>query len=220
MKRFIEISVVRHNARVQGVPNQRVAQRQQTRERVLDAAIVEFSRVGTAAADITAVVKAAGVGRSTFNFHFPTREHVLLELIRREEARVAGELGRFLESRHDLPTVLNEIVRLVIDLEDRWGPLLFRDVLGLYFSSARPDDDGWTDHPTIVLLAAEILHARNRGDVRTDVDSFHSAVFFLLGLYALLTTLPHPAPARENLLTKYVTSTLYSLGMNLPATTE
>lgn len=103
---------------------------------------------------------------------------------------------------------------------DRWGPLLFRDVLGLYSFPARPDDDGWTDHPTIVVLAAEILHARNRGDVRTDVDSFDSAVFFLLGLYALLTTLAHPAPARENLLTKYVTNTSYSLGMNPRATTE
>lgn len=194
-------------------PNQRVAQRQQTRERLLDAAIVEFIRVGTAAADLNAVVAAAGVGRSTFNFHFPTREHVLLELIRQEEGRVAEELGRFVESRRDLPAVLNEIVRLVTDLEHRWGPLLFRDVLGLYFSPARPQDDAWTDHPTIVLLAAEILHARNRGQTRSDIDSFHSAVFFLLGLYALLTTLPAAIPDRESLLNKYVTSALYSIGI-------
>ncbi|UMB69621.1 TetR/AcrR family transcriptional regulator [Mycobacterium paraterrae] len=197
---------------MRGAPNQRIAQRQQTRERILDAAIEEFARVGTAAADLQTVVAAAGVARSTFNFHFPTREHVLLELIRREETRVADELADFLTNERDLPAVLDEIVRLVVDLEDRWGPLLFRDVLGLYFSSARPDDDEWTDHPTIVLLAAEILRARNRGQTRPDVDSFHSAVFFLLGLYALLTTLRDSTPGRDSLLRKYIVSSLHGIG--------
>src|SRR5262249_10151949 len=143
-------------------PNGREMQRRQTRERVLDAAIVEFKQAGTAAADINAVVAAAGVARSTFYFHFPTKDHVLLELIPREEARVADELARFLDSPHDLPAVFDEIVRLVVDLEARWGGALFRDVIGLYFSPTRPEDDAWTDHPTIVLLAAEILRARNR----------------------------------------------------------
>ena len=45
---------------------------------------------------------AAGVAHGTFYFHFPTKEHVLLELERREEARVATELARFLEAPHDL----------------------------------------------------------------------------------------------------------------------
>src|SRR4051812_19520625 len=117
--------------------NKHEAQRRKTRERVLDAAIVEFTRAGTAAADIKAVVKAAGVSRGTFYFHFPTREHVLHELIRREESRVAKELDTFLDSPHELPAVFNEIVRLVVDLEDRWGSALFRDVIGLYFSPTR-----------------------------------------------------------------------------------
>lgn len=191
--------------------NKHEAQRRKTRERVLDAAIVEFGRAGTAAADIKAVVKAAGVSRGTFYFHFPTREHVLHELIRREETRIAGELGTFLDSPHELHAVFNEIVELVIDLEDRWGSALFRDVIGLYFSPTRPEDDEWTDHPTIVLLAGEIVRARNRGDVFSDVDAFHSAVFFLLGLYALLTTMRSKAPGRDGLLAKFVASELRSL---------
>jgi len=196
---------------VEPTTNKHEAQRRKTRERVLDAAIVEFTRAGTAAADIKAVVKAAGVSRGTFYFHFPTREHVLLELIRREEARIAGELGTFLDSPHGLEEVFNEIVRLVVDLEDRWGGVLFRDVIGLYFSPTRPEDDEWTDHPTIVLLAGEIVRARNRGDVFSDVDAFHSAVFFLLGLYALLTTMRSNAPGRGGLLMKFVASELRSL---------
>lgn len=196
---------------VEGTTNKHEVQRRRTRERVLDAAIVEFTRAGTAAADINAVVKAAGVSRGTFYFHFPTKEHVLYELIRREEARVAHELGTFLDSPHDLQAVLNEIVRLVIDLEDRWGGPLFRDVIGLYFSPTRPGDDEWTDHPTIVLLAAEIVRARNRGEVFSGVDAFHSAVFFLLGLYALLTTMRSDAPVRDGVVAKFVARELRSL---------
>src|SRR5512139_794855 len=97
------------------VPNsatQREVQRRNTRARLLDAAIVEFQRAGTGSADINAIVKAAGVARSTFYFHFPTKEHVLLELIRRDEQHLAEELGRFLDTRHDLPTVLTTIIEL------------------------------------------------------------------------------------------------------------
>ncbi|WP_193047817.1 TetR/AcrR family transcriptional regulator [Mycolicibacterium baixiangningiae] len=191
--------------------NKHEAQRRKTRETVLDAAIVEFKRNGTAAADINAVVKAAGVSRGTFYFHFPTKEHVLLELVRREEASVAHALAEFLDTPHDLPAVFHEIVRLVVDLEARWNGALFRDVIGLYFSPTRPEGDEWTDHPTIVLLAAEILRARNQGDIHTEVDAFHSAVFFLLGLYALLTTTRDTTPGRKSVLTKYVASTLRSI---------
>ena len=200
---------------VEPTTNKHEAQRRKTRERVLDAAIVEFSRAGTAAADINAIVKSAGVSRGTFYFHFPTKEHVLHELIRREEARVATELGRFLESTHDLVAIFREIVRLVLDLESRWGSALYRDVIGLYFSPTRPEDEGWTDHPTIVLLAAEIMRARNRGEVFADVDAFHSAVFFLLGLYALLTTMRSETPGREGVLDKFVASELRSLGVQI-----
>jgi AcrR family transcriptional regulator len=196
---------------VEATTNKHEAQRRKTRERVLDAAIVEFKRAGTAAADINTVVKAAGVSRGTFYFHFPTKEHVLHELIQREEARVAAELGMFLDSPHELQAVFNEIVRLVVDLENRWGSALFRDVIGLYFSPTRPEDDEWTDHSTIVLLAAEIMRARNRGEVFPDVDAFHSAVFFLLGLYALLTTMRSDALGRDGVLRKFVASELRSL---------
>src|SRR5271156_2233695 len=125
----------------------REAQRRKTRARVLDAAIVE----------------AAGVARSTFYFHFPTKDHVLLELIRRDEDYLAEELGRFLDTPRALPAVLHEIIRLVVALENRWGASLFRDVISLYFSPAAPEDENWTKHPMFLLLAAEIERPRIRG---------------------------------------------------------
>jgi len=80
----------------------------------MGAAIAEFKRAGMAQADVSAVVAAAGVAHGTFFFHFPTKEHVLLELERREEDRMVKQLAQFLKSEHDLPAVLREAVRLVL----------------------------------------------------------------------------------------------------------
>lgn len=195
----------------------REAQRRQTHARVLDAAIVEFQRAGTNSADINAIVKAAGVARSTFYFHFPTKEHVLLELIRRDEARLADELGRFLDTRHDLPGVLKTIVELVLALESRWGSRLFRDVIGLFFSPSRLQRERWTNHPTFVLLAAEIERSRLRGELYDDVDAAHSAAFFLIGVHALLTTIGESAAERDVALTKFLTSSLRSMQRQAPS---
>jgi TetR/AcrR family transcriptional regulator, repressor for uid operon len=191
-------------------PSARQARRLQTRERVLAAATAEFKRSGTAAADVGAIVAAAGVAHGTFYFHFPSKEHVLLELERQEEARTAAELARFLGTSHDLATALAEVVRLVMGLEQRLGAKLFREILALHFSPSRPQRDDWTDHPVIVLLVREIERGRGEGDVHPDVDAFYSATFFLLGIYGVLTTTDNPG-ARDTTLSKLVASAMRGL---------
>ena len=190
-------------------PSAREAKRLQTRERLMGAAIAEFKRSGIADADVRAIVAAAGVAHGTFFFHFPTKEHVLLELEHREEERIAKELSRFVASRHDLSTTLKEAVRLVTGLERRLGAVLFKDFLALHFSQTRPVDES-KEHPVIVLVAQEIERAKDTGDVDADVNPMNSAVFFLLGLYALLTT-THGWPAQDAMLDDYVTRTLRSI---------
>ena len=200
-----------HNGRVRDGSIGRDAQRRRTRARVLDAAIVEFQRSGAHSVDINAIVETAGVSRSTFYFHFPTKDHVLLELIRRDESRLGEELSRFLDSPHDLRAVLEEIIRLVLELEKQWGAGLFRDVIGLYFAPSRLAAEQWGQHATYVLLAAEIERARHRGGLYDDVDSLQSAAFFLVGLHALLMTNREMTAERDDVLGKFVTSTLRSV---------
>jgi AcrR family transcriptional regulator len=191
-------------------PSAREARRAQTRERILGAAIAEFNCSGMAGADVRAIVSAAGVAHGTFFFHFPSKEHVLLELECREEARIAGEFAHFLETAHDLVTALTEVVRLVTDLEHRFGPLLFKELLALHFSPSRPHKDEWTDHPVIVLLVREIERARGDGDVHPEVDAFYSATFFLLGIYGVLTTTGN-AETRDTMLAKLVATAVRGL---------
>ena len=191
-------------------PSAREAKRLQTRERLMGAAIAEFKRSGLAAADVGAIVTAAGVAHGTFFFHFPTKEHVLLELERREEERIAKQLGRYVGSNRDLSSILEESVRLVVGLERRLGAALFKDFLALHFSQTRPADES-NEHPVIVTVAKEIEQARERGQLDADVNAMNSAVFFLLGLYALLTT-TRDWPAQGAMLDDYVARTLRGIG--------
>ncbi len=188
----------------------REARRRQTRERVLDAAIAEFKRSGMTGADVNAVVAAAGVAHGTFFFHFPSKEHVLLELEFQEEARIAAGFARFLESTPELVAALTEVVCLVAGLEQRLGPLLFKELLALHFSPTRPSKDEWTDHPVIVLLVDEIERARGDGVVHPEVDAFYSATFFLLGIYGVLTTTDN-ADKRDTMLRKLVATAVRGL---------
>ena len=187
-------------------PSAREAKRLQTRERLMGAAIAEFKRSGMAEADVSAIVAAAGVAHGTFFFHFPTKQHVLLELEQREEERIAKQLGKYADSKRNLSSILKEAVRLVLGLERRLGAMLFKDFLALHFSQTRPADES-KEHPVIVRVAQEIERAQQRGNVDSDVNPVNSAVFFLLGLYALLTT-THDWPTQREILDDYVVRTL------------
>lgn len=188
----------------------RELRRLQTRERILGAAIAEFTSSGMAGADVGAIVAAAGVAHGTFFFHFPSKEHVLLELEAREETRMATEFARYLDGAHDLATALDHLVHLVTGLERRLGPMLFKEFLALHFSPTRPTSDDWTDHPVIVLLVREIERARSDGQVPPEVDAFYSATFFLLGIYGVLTTTTN-TETRDAMLTGLVSTALRGL---------
>jgi TetR/AcrR family transcriptional repressor of uid operon len=192
-------------------PSAREARRLQTRERILGAAIAEFKRGGMIGTDVNAIVAAAGVAHGTFFFHFPSKEHVLLELESREESRIANEFAHFLDSAHDLVSALTEVVHLVTGLEQLLGPLLFKELLALHFSPTRPAKDEWTDHPVIVLLVREIERARGEGEVHPEVDAFYSATFFLLGIYGVLTT-TEGTQTRDTMLDKLIATAVRGLG--------
>ena len=197
-------------------PNGREAQRQETRQRVYEAAVEEFKRVGMAAADVSVIVKAAGVARGTFYFHFPTKEHVLAELERHEEARQAAQLAKFLDRPHDLAGALAEVVRLMAQLERRVGKVLFREMLALHFSPQRPEilpgTDQWADYPMMVLVVRAIEMARDRGETCPEAHALRTTQWFMPGLYAMLITTHHlPRAARAEILDNFVATVLRSV---------
>jgi TetR/AcrR family transcriptional regulator, repressor for uid operon len=197
-------------------PNGRKVQRQETRQRVYTAAVAEFKRVGIAAADVSVIAREAGVARGTFYFHFPAKEHVLAELERHEEARLAAQLEGFLARPHHLAGALTETVRLMAQMERRVGKVLFREMLALHFSPNRPEllpgAEQWAAYPMMALVVRAIELARARGEAYPEADPLRSAQFFMLGLYAvLITSHDHSRAARAEILDNFVATVLRSV---------
>ncbi len=184
----------------------REARRLETRARLFDAALAEIGRSGLAAADVTAIANAAGVVRGTFYFHFPTKEHVLAELERNEEAKIVTQLRDALADNADLASTLLLLVRRVLEAERRLGPAIFRDMLGLHFSSTRPVEDELAEHPLAEVVRGAITEAQHAGRVPLDADAGELGMFFLTGLFALLTTGVQDSPTADAVLSRYVTT--------------
>ena len=184
----------------------REVQRLQTRARVFDAALAEIGRSGLAGADVAAIAAAAGVVRGTFYFHFPTKEHVLVELERAEEAKIVARLDTETSRPDDLNSMLTLLVHQVLAAEQRLGPVVFRDMLGLHFSATRPVEDELAAHPLAEFVITAITDAQAVGRVSSDADPGELAVIFLTGLFALLATGLGPSRARAALLDRYVTT--------------
>jgi AcrR family transcriptional regulator len=169
---------------------------------LFEAAVAEIGRSGLAGADVSTIAAAAGVARGTFYFHFPTKEHVVVEVERAEEAEIVARLGPRQPEPTDLSSVFSLLVGEVLAAERRLGPVFFRDMLGLHFSSTRQDEVG--EHPLAEYVIAAIVEAQSAGRVARDADSSELGVFFLTGLFGLLATDTSAPRARAALMDRYV----------------
>ena len=68
-------------------------QREETRRKLYIAALEIFRRDGFTGCRIDDIAQKAEVSRAAFYFHFPTKDDVLLELVREAEAPVAHALA-------------------------------------------------------------------------------------------------------------------------------
>lgn len=184
----------------------REAQRLETRARLFDAAAAEISRSGLAGADVSTIAATVGVSRGTFYFHFPTKEHVVVQAERAEEVKIVSRLGTRQSDPTDPLAMLSLLVAEVLAAERRLGPVFFRDMLGLHFSSTRPVEDELSAHPLAEFVIAAIVEAQGAGRVSRDKDPGELGVFFLTGLFALLATDKSSSRTRAALMDRYVTT--------------
>jgi AcrR family transcriptional regulator len=186
------------------VVSPREAQRLQTRARLFDAAVAQIARSGLAGTDVAAIAAAVGVARGTFYFHFPTKEHVLVELVRNEETKIVAKLATEAGGPGDLMSILTLLVREVLAAEEGLGPVVFRDMLGLHFSATRPVEEEAGEHPLAQFVIAAITEAQAAGRASQDADASQLGVIFMTGLFALLATGGAALRERAALLDRYV----------------
>ncbi len=178
------------------LPGRRQRQVDSTRAILFEAAIAEFRRVGFSRASVTRIAREAGVSRPSFYFHFPTKEHVLLELQWLEERTVVERLER----ARSLPEALHELAEGLIELEVRLGDAdLFRDMIAIY--SRRPGDLSVEEQPFPIVdaLVGHFGDAAVRGELRAGLEPEAAARVCLTSVFGLFIGLPNqPAQRRTD----------------------
>jgi len=82
--------------------------REQTRERLLDAAHLLFEQKGFALSSVEDITAAAGYSRGAFYSNFTDKTTLLLELLRREGAKLDLEFKRLLQEPFEDPAELTD----------------------------------------------------------------------------------------------------------------
>lgn len=138
-------------------------QRERTRRRLYECALEVFRRDGVAACRIDDIATAAGVSRGSFYFHFPTKEHVLLERMRETEDVICEAIDALPDDAPltDVLGVLSEQLTAIWEAD----PELLPDVGGaaLRFAATTMEDREST--PLRRALAERFEGAASRGEL-------------------------------------------------------
>jgi len=114
-------------------------QREESRERLFHASIEIFRRDGFRAARVDDITLVAGLSRTSFYFHFPTKEDVLLELNRRLEEPVVQRLSEL--NDRPLQQVIDEVASaLAAQWRDHRALAIDAMTIALRAEAERPSD--------------------------------------------------------------------------------
>jgi TetR/AcrR family transcriptional regulator, repressor for uid operon len=143
-------------------------QRLDTRERVFEAAMAEFARVGVAQAQIESIIDLAGVSVGTFYRYFASKDAVLLEL----QQRLVGDVVRNFEERtrpaESLRELLHAFAKSVLATPSDKGLGLRREALALVVRTPWPAPD-WRGNPLFGPITAAFAQAQKTGEIRKDL---------------------------------------------------
>lgn len=171
--------------------SRRDQQREETRNRLFEAALAEFRRVGFTEAQIDDIVRAAGVARGTFYFHFPTKEHVLVELQRRGQESIVERLARLRRRPLAVKSFLQQLIDAVIAESVSGGqPSLEREIFALF--ARQPMALQGQDFPLLEAVMQFFREAQERGEVRGDLTPWELTTIFLTSMFGVLLSQAEP----------------------------
>jgi AcrR family transcriptional regulator len=169
--------------------SRRDQQREDTRNRLFEAALAEFRSVGFADAQIDDIVRAAGVARGTFYFHFPTKDHVLVELQRRGQESIIERLAALRRRSWAVKSFLQNLIDAVIAESVSGGqPSLHREVFALF--ARQPMALQGQDYPLLEAVMQFFREAQERGEVRADLMPLELTTIFLTSMFGVLLNQP------------------------------
>ncbi len=157
----------------------REQQRSATRERIFDAAIAEFRRVGFERASISEIARTAGLSRPSIYAHFPSLDHVLFELGWRFALQIVRRLGPATRLAGALDRLADAVIEVEVSVGD---PLLFRELISIFSRrSAVPAFDA-AEIPLLAELLKRFEDARVSGELRAGMPPEQAARLCLSGV--------------------------------------
>ncbi len=167
----------------------REQKRLETRERIYAASLAEFDEVGFQKAQIDRIVERAGVARGTFYFHFPTKEHVLLELQRREEFAATQRIAQESGSAQNLSEYLHQLMDVLASESARAQdehPELTREMLAMYVRQPQAALLLPMQEPLLVEMIDFFHECAERGELRDDLSPEDLVGIFMRSLFGWL----------------------------------
>lgn len=152
-------------------------QRRQTRERLYQCALAVFRRDGVNSCRTDDIAKAAGVSRGTFYFHFPTKEHVLLERMRETEEQI-GEVVDALPSDAPMDQVLEVLITQMAAIWEP-DPQLLPDLASAALRHVAANMSDQESTRLRSTLSERFRGAAQRGEIQVHLPAEMLGDFFL-----------------------------------------
>lgn len=149
-------------------PSRRERKKDETRQRIFDAAISLFRQKGFEATTVDEITEKADVGRGTFFNYFHRKEAVLAYLSEERLDEAEEGVTQLLTSRESVRSKLLQIYRLaaLAHQQDRdLARFVFTEWLKRAFAPTQEADARWQK-----LICATLAQGRARGELNPDLD--------------------------------------------------
>ena len=187
-----------HPSRSMEYPVTRLTRRERKRDlthaRLYEAALDEFRRAGFDRSSVSRIARKAGVSRASFYFHFPTKEHVLIELQWSLERRTAERIAGCESLRAALQQLVEGVIEAEGSVEDAE---LYRDMLKIYVR--RPDGLPLEDLPSPVLdeLRRQFAAGAANRELRAGLEPEQATHLCLTSVFGFLIGTAEPSATRR-----------------------
>jgi AcrR family transcriptional regulator len=135
-----------------------------TRQDLLDAALLVFSRQGYQSARLTDIAQAAGVTRGAIYHHFGSKSELFSTLM--EEA--SAEYRSIMDSDASWPEKVRKIIRLKLEKTKDMESEFVRDLMASPYPELRGLMEEWASK-NLEMLREDFVQGQRKGYVRPDV---------------------------------------------------
>lgn len=175
----------------------------ETRRRLLEVAAEAFADRGYVGTSLNDLIKASGVTKGGFYFHFPSKEALALDTLRHKQEQWAGAVMASVLRRPRAVEQLDAMVEALCDLHEQDRACRAINRLCIELGDEHPELrpqlrtqlTTWMD-----MVAAVIRKGQDEGDIRPDVDPevvAEIAVESFIGLETVSETLTGRADLRR-----------------------